>query len=153
MQYNSQKNTKQVGRPGQPNVIYGYIYVIYGYIWMASYKNKCGNKLVSSIHTSFPYNTSEYRLYSRRPLGTAAHGHWPDKSLYVSASTPTGSSTHSHPVSRYPLHNMQPCIPECSRLSRYSVPDARHCYLLIINASQAIRAQTSLQAKAFMAKS
>ena len=27
------------------------------YIWMASYKNKCGNKLVSSIHTSFPYNT------------------------------------------------------------------------------------------------
>ncbi len=32
-------------------------YPVLRYIWMASYKNKCGNKLVSSIHTSFPYNT------------------------------------------------------------------------------------------------
>ena len=32
-------------------------YPVLRYIWMAFYKNRCRNKLVSQIHTSFPYNT------------------------------------------------------------------------------------------------
>ena len=55
-----------------------------------------------------------------------------------SASCPT--STHFSPVSRTHC----PCIHQCSRSLTCLFPDARHCYLLIINASQAIRVQTSL---------
>ena len=55
-------------------------------------------KVLTNNRTEFLI--SEYQPFSRLPLGIAAHGHWPDKPSHVLSSTPTGSSTHSHPVSR-----------------------------------------------------
>ena len=84
---------------------------------------------------------SEGWLYSRLLRVIAALDYWPSNAILLY------SRLFPLALVLIPLQSLVPwpCVYQCSHPLMYSVPDARHYNLLIINASQAIRVKTSLE--------